>query len=190
MTTIAQSSSEAQKVVPFHDGARFVHEVARRQGVVLPPSVCQLIAEHLRFLENIQDIVADILWATQGRKQPLILEFFVEECLQQWWHRKQNYLASEVILQTVADYFCITVKELRSRARHKHLYPARRMASHLLHEMCGLSSSKSAALLNRGHHTTVLAQLKSFVKQCESDPTTMEDLQEVRRMVLQRAGLS
>lgn len=189
MTTIAQSSSEAQKIVPFHDGARFVHEVASRMGVALPLSISYRIADYLLLSSSIRDVIAEILREAQERKQPLTDEF-AGRYLKQRRQIKQNYPEPELVLRAVADYFRTTVEALQSRDRHGHLRAARYIASHLLREMCDLSLHKVARRLGRSDHTTVIAWFKVFEKECKSNPLILEDVKEIQRMVLQRSRLS
>lgn len=130
---------------------------AQNEGLDVPDDVMEYIASHIS--TNIRELEGALIRVTafaslQG--QPVDMQL-AEQVLKDLLldDGAQEITASQV-LQATAEYFDVTIEDLRSKSRSRTLVNARQIAMYLLRELTDMSLPRIGQELGDRDHTTVM----------------------------------
>ncbi len=130
---------------------------AQNEGLNVPDDVMEYIASHIS--TNIRELEGALIRVTafaslQG--QPVDMQL-AEQVLKDLLldDGAQEITASQV-LQATAEYFDVTIEDLRSKSRSRTLVNARQIAMYLLRELTEMSLPRIGQELGDRDHTTVM----------------------------------
>lgn len=130
---------------------------AQNEGLDVPDDVMEYIASHIS--TNIRELEGALIRVTafaslQG--QPVDMQL-AEQVLKDLLldDGTQEITASQV-LQATAEYFDVTIDDLRSKSRSRTLVNARQIAMYLLRELTDMSLPRIGQELGDRDHTTVM----------------------------------
>lgn len=130
---------------------------AQNEGLDVPDDVMEYIASHIS--TNIRELEGALIRVTafaslQG--QPVDMQL-AEQVLKDLLldDGAQEITASQV-LQATAEYFDVTIDDLRSKSRSRTLVNARQIAMYLLRELTDMSLPRIGQELGDRDHTTVM----------------------------------
>ena len=92
-------------------------------------------------------------------------------------------LTSEMIISATADYFHLSLQEIKSSRRDKKYANPRLIAMYLCREMTEDAYVTIANLLNRKDHTTVISACKKIDNEIAINPNTKRAVEEIRKKV-------
>lgn len=101
-------------------------------------------------------------------------------------HRKPC-LDPILVLRSVATHFGVTIEELQGRGRTRFVSLARRTATHLLLELCGLKLTQVGHLLRRDH-TTIIWHREQALEDMERSPAWAAALEVMTREIQDEAN--
>ncbi len=87
------------------------------------------------------------------------------------------------IMDEVAGYYGLTVDDLTSRSRSKHLVTARHVAMYLVRELTEMSLPRIGEAFGKRDHTTVMAAKDKIALLMQSDTTTFSQVQELTNRI-------
>ena len=93
----------------------------------------------------------------------------------------QKTLTSEKIISTTADYFHLSLQDLKSSRRDKKISNPRLIAMYLCREMTEDAYVTIANLLNRKDHTTVISACKKIDNEILVNSNTKRAVEEIRK---------
>ncbi|MGV3103524.1 chromosomal replication initiator protein DnaA [Rothia sp. 32237D007AR] len=130
---------------------------AQNEGLDVPDDVMEYIASHIS--TNIRELEGALIRVTafaslQGQPADMQLaEQVLKDLLLD--DGAQEITASQV-LQATAEYFDVTIEDLRSKSRSRTLVNARQIAMYLLRELTDMSLPRIGQELGDRDHTTVM----------------------------------
>jgi chromosomal replication initiator protein len=154
----------------------------RQQGLVLPPEVINYLAANVT--SSIRDLEGSLIRvATQAKitNQMITLELaqkVIGAQEQNSFRPKQTN--PKKLLDVVCTYFSVKPTDLKGSSRQADLVLPRQLAMYLLRVDMGFSLTKTAELLERKDHTTVMHAVEKIEKIVENDDRLRESLADIR----------
>lgn len=94
-------------------------------------------------------------------------------------------ITCDLIQQTVAEYYSITMAEMKAKRRSREISIPRQIAMYLTRELTEMSLTQIGAAFNRDH-TTVIHACEKVSEDARSDAATANLLEDLRRAVRSR----
>jgi chromosomal replication initiator protein len=95
-------------------------------------------------------------------------------------------LSVDLVQQVVAEYYGISVDEMRSKRRDKHIVFPRQIAMYLIREEIAMSLPAIGQVFGGRDHTTVLHSYEKIVNERKEDPRVADDVARLRELLLSR----
>jgi len=92
----------------------------------------------------------------------------------------------EHVQQVVAEYYGISVEEMRSKRRDKHIVFPRQVAMFLIREEIAMSLPAIGQVFGGRDHTTVLHSYEKIFNEAKEDPRVSDDIARLRELLLSR----
>ncbi len=89
---------------------------------------------------------------------------------------QQRPLSVDEILQAVADFYRISVDDLKGRSRNKEVVIPRQMATYLLREETGTSLPQIGDALGGRDHTTIMYSVEKMTGEIETDDQRRKEM--------------
>ena len=89
-------------------------------------------------------------------------------------------ISVEAVQALVADYYGISVKEMTSKRRDKHIVFPRQIAMYLIREEIAMSLPAIGLAFGGRDHTTVLHSYEKISNDAKEDPKVAEDIARLR----------
>jgi len=93
---------------------------------------------------------------------------------------RPQHITSKQVIDKTAKYFSLSVIEMCSQKRDKHIVVPRQIAMYLLRSELHLSFPKIANELGRKDHTTAIHSIEKIEKSIKLDFTIREQVSEIR----------
>jgi chromosomal replication initiator protein len=95
-------------------------------------------------------------------------------------------LSVDLVQMVVAEYYGITVDEMRSKRRDKHIVFPRQVAMFLIREEIAMSLPAIGQVFGGRDHTTVLHSYEKISNEAKEDPRVSDDVSRLRELLLSR----
>ena len=92
----------------------------------------------------------------------------------------RSEISPRTVVERVAKYYQLSVKELKGKSRVSHIKTARQVAMFLLTEELSLSTTKIATEVGVKDHTTVMHGIKKIKNDLKLDFALREQISEIR----------
>ena len=106
-----------------------------------------------------------------------------QEALKELLKRDTRPISTELIQESVAAYYGITVDDLKSPRRNHDITVPRQIAMYLVREMMGLSLTKIGEAFGGRHYTTVMSSIEKVEKSMKVSPSLTNLMDDIRRMI-------
>ncbi len=160
---------------------------AEEAGVFVPDDVLSYVAERVQ--SNVRELVGAfnrLLAHAVLIKEPLTLSL-AREILEDMVPVKRQ-LTPEALIRAVAQYYHISVEDLRSKSRRRTIAHPRQVAMYLLREETGLSFPQIGELLGGRDHTTVMHGYERVAQELAHQPQLEREIKEIRTLA-ERGGV-
>jgi len=154
---------------------------SEREGIALPGDVAEWIAQRVR--DNIRELEGSITMLrafANLRQEPITLEL-AKAHLTNLGH-EQVILKPETILSVVADFYGLSVEDVRGSKRLRPLVHARHVAMYLIRDLLNNYSYPMIARIFDGrNHTTVISGVEKIKEQLTSNPEVLTQINQLKR---------
>lgn len=154
---------------------------AEREGIALPNDVAEWIAHRVR--DNIRELEGSITMLrafANLRQEPISLEL-AKAHLTNLGH-EQIVLKPETILSVVADFYGLSVEDVRGSKRLRPLVHARHVAMYLIRDLLNNYSYPMIARIFDGrNHTTVISGVEKIKEQITVNPEVLAQVNQLKR---------
>lgn len=154
---------------------------SEREGIALPDEVAEWIAQRVR--DNIRELEGSITMLrafANLRQEPITLELAKAHLTN--LGQEQVVLKPETILSVVADFYGLSVEEVRGSKRLRPLVQARHVAMYLIRDMLNNYSYPMIARIFDGrNHTTVISGVEKIREQLTSNPDMLNQINQLKR---------
>jgi len=154
---------------------------SEREGIALPDDVAEWIAQRVR--DNIRELEGSITMLrtfANLRQEPITLELAKAHLTN--LGQEQVILRPETILSVVADFYGLSVEEVRGSKRLRPLVHARHVAMYLIRDLLNNYSYPMIARIFDGrNHTTVISGVEKIKEQLASNPEMLSQINQLKR---------
>ncbi len=167
----------------FEDKCAILRAKAELIGAEIEPEAIEYIAENVN--TNIRDLEGEfstILLMSEVRGlTPLEL---IQNGSANINHiRKPRLIPSKQIVEKVAKYYDLPVKEMCSKSRVAHIKTARQVAMYILSKELSLSTTKIANEVGVKDHTTVMHGIKKIESDLKLNFTLRDQIEEIKEKI-------
>jgi chromosomal replication initiator protein len=161
---------------------------AEEQKTEVPLEVLDLVARRIqKNVRELEGALNRILAYSRLIKEPLTTELVTKALAEIATDAHRRSLTPLVIINTVADYYGLTIEVLKGQRRDKPITIARHMAMYLLREELQCSWTQIGKDLGGRDHSTVLHGYKKINNDINTDPAMLRDLLENRESLYTKA---
>jgi len=158
---------------------------ARQDNIDVGDDIIQFIAEHV--ISNIRELegsLTRVLAYSQLRRRALTLELCIEALKDLLPDIKKRDISPQIIKETVADFYSISVKSLLSERRDREIVLPRQIAMYLCHSILGLPYKRISILFDRNDHTTAINACRRINDMMEEDTSFALILEDIKKRML------
>ncbi len=153
-----------------------LRDKVQQEKIEVPEEVLRLIAEKVQ--SNVRELEGCLTRLTAYANmtgKPITLELS-ELALKEIFDQKQpKKVTAEMIMQTVSDYYSVTLSELVGPTRKREVTVPRQVAIYLTREMTGMSLPQIGEVFGGRDHTTIMHSCKVMENAINKD-SSMKNL--------------
>lgn len=167
----------------FEDKCAILRAKAELMGAEIEPEAIEYIAENVN--TNIRDLEGEfstILLMSEVRGLTP-LELIENGAVSVNKTSKLRPVSAKQIVEKVAKYYELPVKEMCGKSRVAHIKTARQVAMFLLSKELSLSTNKIAAEVGVKDHTTVMHGVKKIEKDLKLNFTLRDQIEEIKEKI-------
>lgn len=167
----------------FEDKCAILRAKAELMGAEIEPEAIEYIAENVN--TNIRDLEGEfstILLMSEVRGLTP-LELIENGAINVNKTSKLRPVSAKQIVEKVAKYYELPVKEMCGKSRVAHIKTARQVAMFLLSKELSLSTNKIAAEVGVKDHTTVMHGVKKIEKDLKLNFTLRDQIEEIKEKI-------
>ena len=161
-----------------------LRDKVRQEGIAVPDEVLQLIAEKVQSnVRELEGCLTRLNAYSSMTGQPITLELS-ELALKEIFDQKQpKKVTAEMIMQTVSDYYSVTLSELVGPTRKREVTVPRQVAIYLTREMTGMSLPQIGEVFGGRDHTTIMHSCKVMENAINKDSSMKNLVNSVKNRV-------
>ncbi len=163
--------------------SRILQAKAEREGINLPKDVADFLAMH--FSNSIRELEGALNRVTAHaliRRIPLTLDL-ARRVSERIVTDRSGRLTVDMVLKTVADYFQLSVSDIKCARRHRGVSVPRQIAALLVRRHTPASLPNIGAALGGRSHTTILSGLRHIARIMEQDPAVERAVKDIERQL-------
>jgi chromosomal replication initiator protein len=157
---------------------------SEREGIELPNDVAEWIAQRVR--DNIRELEGSVTMLrafANLRQEPISLDL-AKAHLTNLGH-DQVVLKPETILSVVAEFYGLTVEDVRGAKRLRPLVRARHIAMYLIRDLLdNYSYPMIARIFDGRNHTTVISGVEKIKEQMAANGELLAQVNQLKRQLL------
>ena len=168
----------------FETRLAILRKKAEYEKLVIDPDILSLIAEKID--TNIRELEGSLTRLTAYSsltRRPIDMQLAREALHELFKHPEKRVITCDSIQEAVADYYGISVDDLKSPKRSHEITVPRQIAMYLCREMMGLSLTKIGEAFGGRHYTTVMSSIEKVEESIKQSPNLTGLLDDVRRMI-------
>lgn len=152
-------------------------------GIVLPKECALFIAQHV--VANVRELegaLNKVVTISRLSSEPIYLDL-VQKALKDVIAIRVQAISMDNIRKVVAEYYEVSVKDLMSKKRARHIARPRQVAMALAREFTNNSYPEIGQSFGGRDHTTVMHACDKVKELCVIDPVFDKDYQSLRMML-------
>ena len=180
---LSQGGAFDLQLPKFEDKCAILRAKAEIEGVEIEPEAIEYIAENVN--TNIRDLESEystIVVMSEARGLTP-LELINNGSVNINRTSKLRPTSAKQIVEKVAKYYQLSVKEMCSKSRVSNIKNARQVAMFILSKELGLSTNKIAAEVGVKDHTTVMHGVKKIENDLKLNFNLRDQIEEIREKI-------
>ena len=168
----------------FETRLAILRKKAEFEKLNIDNDILALIAEKID--TNIRELEGSLTRLTAYSsltRRPIDMQLAQEALRELFKHNEKRIVTTDSIQDAVADYYGITVEDLKGSRRSHEITVPRQIAMYLCREMLGMSLTGIGSAFGGRHHTTVISSIEKVEASIKQSPSLASLLDDVRRMI-------
>lgn len=167
----------------FEDKCAILKSKAEYQGVEIEDEAIEYLAENVK--TNIRDLESEFshLMAVADWKGMSPLEVINQGYINTMQNTRMKAIIPKNVVEKVAKYYNLTVKEMCSKSRVSHIKTARQVSMYLLSKELSMSTPKIATEVGVKDHTTVMHGIKKIEGDLKLNFGLREEIAAIREKI-------
>ena len=116
-------------------------------------------------------------------REPITIELCEQALKEIFDQRRHKQITSELIMQTVTDYYGLSTDDLTGTTRRREITGPRQIAMYLTRELTGMSLPQIGNVFGGRDHTTVLHSCKTVEANMMSNSQVKAVVEDIKQMV-------
>jgi chromosomal replication initiator protein len=150
----------------------------------IPDEVVALVSKNVS--TNIRDLEAALTKLTAYAKlvgKPITVETAQQQLKDVFASPRQTNMSLEIIQRVVAEYFSLSVNDLKSKKKTQNIVFPRQLSMFIAREITEYSTTEVGQAFGGRDHTTVMHACQKIEDKIRSDPTLDSTIQSLIRMI-------
>ena len=163
-----------------------LREKARQEHMNIPGEVLELIAAHVS--SNIRELEGSLIRLNayaQLVNQPITVELCQEALREVLATPKTRQITAQVVMQTVSDYYGVTVDDMIKPTRRREITVPRQIAMYLTREMTNMSLPQIGQVFGNRDHSTVLHACKQVEGSIRETPSMASVVNDIKGLIME-----
>ena len=161
-----------------------LREKTMQEGISVPDDVLQLIAGKIDSnIRELEGCLTRLVAFSNLVKQPITTELCEQALKEIFDQRRHKQVTAELIMQTVSDYYGLTLNDLIGPTRKREITVPRQIAMYLTREMTGMSLPQIGSVFGGRDHTTVMHSCKTVEAGTAGDSNLGMVVDDIKRLV-------
>ena len=161
-----------------------LREKTTQEGISVPDDVLQLIAGKIDSnIRELEGCLTRLVAFSSLVKEPITMELCEQALKEIFDQRRHKQITAELIMQTVSDYYGLTLNDLIGPTRKREITVPRQIAMYLTREMTGMSLPQIGSVFGGRDHTTVMHSCKTVEAGTAGDPNLGMVVDDIKRLV-------
>lgn len=163
-----------------------LREKVRQEHMNIPDDVLELIATHVS--SNIRELEGNLIRLNayaQLVNKPVTVEVCQEALREVLVQPKARQINAQVVMQTISDYYGITVDDLTNQSRRREITVPRQIAMYLTRELTTMSLPQIGQAFGNRDHSTVLHACKTVEKNIRETPQTASVVNDIKGLIVE-----
>ena len=164
---------------------------AESRGALIPEDVIDLVAKNIS--SNIRDLIGalnTLISYIEIMGQPVTLEIAQQKLRDVLASTRQANLSIETIQKVVADFFSLSVNDLKGRKKTQKVVYPRQLAMYICREMTDYSTTEIGEAFGGRDHTTVMYSIEKIQGLLVTDPTLDSTIESLKRQIKESSAKS
>ena len=159
-----------------------LEQKAKEKGVSLPKEVLDIIASEIDSnVRELESALNRLILYMEMNGITVPDEQVVRQALPDLFagKRSKDELSADLIKQTVAEYFGLSVADLEGKSRKQNIVHARQVAMYIIRELLDMSTTEIGSCFGGRDHSTVLHAYDKIRNFIERDSRTKRNINEI-----------
>ena len=159
-------------------------EKVRQDNLPIPEDVLSLIA--VKIDSNVRELEGCLTRLTaysRVTEKPVTTELCEQALKEIFDQRRHKQVTAELIMQTVSEYYGVTLNDMVGPTRKREITVPRQIAIYLTREMTGMSLPQIGSVFGGRDHTTVMHSCKIVEAALKDSTGTKDIVDQIKRMV-------
>ena len=153
-----------------------LREKTVQENITVDDEVLQLIASKIDSnIRELEGCLTRLVAYSTLVKEPITIDLCERALKEVFDSRRHKQITAELIMQTVSDYYGLTLDDMTGPTRKREITVPRQIAMYLTREMTGMSLPQIGNVFGGRDHTTVLHSCKTV----EANMTASTDIRAV-----------
>ena len=164
---------------------------AENRGASIPDEVIDLISKNIS--SNIRDLIGalqTLISYTEIMEQPVTLEIAQQKLRDVFASRRQANLSIEIIQKAVADFYSLSVSDLKGKKRNQKIVYPRQLSMFICREMTDFSTTEIGEAFGGRDHTTVMHSIDKIQNLLITDPALDSTIENLKRQIKELSAKS
>lgn len=163
-----------------------LREKTVQEGLDVPDEVLQLIAGKIdSSIRELEGCLTRLVAYSNLVREPITVELCERALKEIFDQRKRKQITAELIMQTVSDYYGLTLDDMTGPTRKREITVPRQIAMFLTREMTGMSLPQIGTVFGGRDHTTVLHSCKTVEANMTASPDVKAVVEDIKQLVKQ-----
>ena len=168
----------------FETRLAILRKKAEFEHLNISDDILALIAEKID--TNVRELEGSVTRLTAYSsltRRPIDMQLAREALRELFKHSETRVITCDNIQDAVANYYGLSVEDLKSPKRNHEITVPRQIAMYLAREMMGLSLTRIGDAFGGRHYTTVMSSISKVEDSIKQSPSLVSLLDDIRRMI-------
>ena len=156
----------------------------QQDGLKIPDEVLQVIA--VKIDSNVRELegcLTRLIAYSNMVGEPITMELCEKALKEIFEQRIQKKITAELVMQTVSDYYSVSMDEMIGATRKREITVPRQIAIYLTRELTGMSLPQIGNVFGGRDHTTVMHSCKTVEAAVKNNTGTKDIVDQIKRQI-------
>ncbi len=161
-----------------------LREKTQQENISVPDDVLQLIAGKIDSnIRELEGCLTRLVAYANLVREPITIGLCEQALKEIFDQKKHKQITAELVMQTVTDYYGLSLEDLTGPTRRREITVPRQIAMYLTREMTGMSLPQIGMVFGGRDHTTVLHSCKTVEANMNASNDVRAVVEDIQQLV-------